>query len=249
MTRPALALLTAATCLHCFPVVTKATARPASPTRILMIGDSLSVGAFGETVQRHLARKYGPQNVAAYASCGSSPEHWLAAEPPFYTPCGYRESTPDKMPVFRDFVNGKLPRPVRTPKLEALVRRHRPTIVVAQLGTNWMDRDLSDAQISSFLDRFISAARGASARQIIWIAPPDSSSMASKAQARVHRLIAQGAKRDRYEVIDSRQLTRYVPGKTGSDGVHYNSEAARAWAARINTSLDARLRGQLARNR
>ena len=50
----------------------------APPPSILMIGDSLSVGKFGEAVQMHLALKH---RVAAYASCGSSPEHWLASEP------------------------------------------------------------------------------------------------------------------------------------------------------------------------
>ena len=258
MTRSALTLLAAALCLGCFLLVTNGTARPAArtrpvdsrpfPVRVLMIGDSLSAGPFGEAVQQHLAQIYGPQNVAAYASCGSSPEHWLAAEPGFFTRCGYRESTPDKPPVFRDFINGKPPRPMLTPKVETLVRRHQPTVVVVQLGTNWMDRDLSAAQIGSFADRFIRAARGPSVRQIIWIAPPDSSALRSR-QGRIHALIQTAAARDGFEVIDSRQMTRYVPGQTGGDGIHYNSEASRAWAARINSSLDAKLRGQLARNR
>jgi hypothetical protein len=109
-----------------------------------------------------------------------------------------------------------------------------------------MDRDLSDAQISSFRDRFIRAARGPSVRQIIWIAPPDSSALA-KRQGRIHRLIQAGAKSNRFEVIDSRQLTRYIPGKTGGDGIHYNSESSRAWAAKVNNSLDSLVRGQMAR--
>jgi hypothetical protein len=145
----------------------------------------------------------------------------------------------------RDFVNGKPPRPTLTPKLEPIVRRFQPTIVVVQLGTNWMDRPLSDGEITSFLNRFISAARGRSVRQIVWIAPPDSSSMPAKAQARVHRLIQQGAKRGRFDVIDSRELTNYVPGKTGGDGVHYNSESSRAWAARVNSRLDSMLAGRM----
>jgi hypothetical protein len=217
-------------------------------TRVLMIGDSLSVGAFGEAVQQHLASKFGPQNVAAFASCGSSPEHWLTDEPGFYTKCGYRESTPDRLPIYRDFVNGKPPRKKLTPKLAGLVSRYRPTVVVVQLGTNWMDRNLSDAEISSFAHRFIREARGPSVRQIIWVAPPDSSAM-RKTQARIHQLIAQAAARDRFEVIDSRQMTHYVPGKTGGDGVHYNKEASRAWASKINVALDSRLRGPLVRNR
>ncbi len=255
MRRTALTLLAAAVCFGSFVLMANGKAPVAKPSveteptpRVLMIGDSLSAGPFGEAVQRHLAIKYGPQNVAAFASCGSSPENWLADEPGFYTKCGYRESTPDKPPVFRDFEAGRAPRPKLTPKIEALVKRYQPTVVVVQLGTNWMDRDLSDAQISAITRRFIAAARGSSVRQIIWIAPPDSSALRRK-QGRVHRLIQQAAARDGFEVIDSRQLTHYVPGKTGGDGVHYNSESSRAWAARINTSLDSRLRGPLAKNR
>ena len=247
MTRGAITLLAVALCVACFVLVTNGTARPAAKPavrsaspRILMIGDSLSAGPFGEAVQQHLARVYGPQNVAAYASCGSSPEHWLAAEPGFYTKCGYREAAPGRMPIFTE--GG---RRILTPKVEALVRRHNPEVIIVQLGTNWMDRDLSGAQISAVLDRFIRAARGPSVRQIIWIAPPDSSAMRRTAQNRVHALIQEAAKRDNFEVIDSRQLTRYVPGKTGGDGVHYNSEASRAWASRINGPLDVKL----ARNR
>src|SRR4030095_11329190 len=73
----------------------------APPPSILMIGDSLSVGKFGEAVQMHLALKH---RVAAYASCGSSPEHWLASEPVFVTKCGYRQRTSDS-DVFTDWMN------------------------------------------------------------------------------------------------------------------------------------------------
>ena len=261
MIRSVLSLLAVALCLGCFVLVTDGTSLPTArrtadpvrsatpPMRILMIGDSLSAGPFGEFVQQHLAQKFGPQSVAAYASCGSSPENWLASESDFYTKCGYRESTPDNLPVYRDFVNGKAPKPSLTPKIENLVKRYRPTVVVVQLGTNWMDRHLSDEQIASLLHRFIVAARGAGGvSQIIWIAPPDSSAFA-KLQGRIHRLIQLGAARDNFEVIDSRQLTHYIPGKTGGDGIHYNTEASRAWAARINASLDAKLRVRVANAR
>lgn len=253
MIRTAVTFLALALCIGCFFIATDGAAvsaakpvpsRPSSTpaaTRVLMIGDSLSAGPFGEVVQQHLARKFGPQNVAAYAACGSSPENWLASEPEFYTNCGYRESTPDKPPVFRDFIGGKRPRPTRTPKVESLVRRYQPTVVVVQLGTNWMDRNLSDAEINGFLHRFIRAVRSSTVRQIIWIAPPDSSAL-RKVQGRVHRLLRAGGDRDTFDVIDSRELTHYVPGKTGGDGIHYNSESSRAWAARINDSLDAKLR-------
>jgi hypothetical protein len=258
MMRSAISVLAAGLCVGCFLLATDGIAKtaratkptspseaPAATTRVLMIGDSLSVGAFGEAVQKHLARKYGPQNVAAYASCGSSPENWLASEPPFITKCGYRESTPDQPPIMRDFVNGQHPRPTLTPKVEALVRRYQPTIVLVQQGTNWMDRSLSADQISSTIGRFIRAARGSSVRQIVWIAPPDSSAF-RRTQGRIHTLIKEAGLRDGFEVIDSRKFTHYFPGKTGSDGIHYNSAASLVWASQINGSLDVRLRPRIA---
>ena len=206
------------------------------PPSILMVGDSLSVGKFGEVVQGHLAQKYP---VAAYASCGSSPEHWLSAEPDFITKCGYRQHTIDA-DVFRDFVNGKPPRPTLTPKLTKLINQHKPTILIVQLGTNWMDRSLTDEQMSGYLDQFVREARRGSVEEIIWIAPPDSSRL-RKTQGKVHALIRQAARRDGFQVVDSREVTHYVVGKTGGDGIHYNSEASEAWARKIQGDLDSKL--------
>ena len=38
--------------------------------RVLMIGDSLSVGGFGEAMAESLVSKFGRASVAVYASCG-----------------------------------------------------------------------------------------------------------------------------------------------------------------------------------
>ena len=208
----------------------------APPPSVLLIGDSLSVGKFGEVVQAHLALK---RRVAAYASCGSSPEHWLAGEPDFMTKCGYRERTAHS-DIFSDFVNGRPPRPTRTPKLADLVRKHKPTILVVQLGTNWMDRSLSEEQMSDYLSRFVDEARRGPVEKIVWIAPPDSSSL-RKVQGKVHQLIRRASTRKGFEVIDSRRVTHYVVGKTGGDGVHYNSGSSEAWARSIQRELDAKL--------
>lgn len=203
---------------------------------ILMVGDSLSVGRFGEVVQNHLARKYP---VAAYAYCGSSPENWLSAEPDFVTKCGYRQHTASS-DVLRDFVNGKPPRPGVTPKLSKLINRHKPTILIVQLGTNWMDRSLTAEQMSGYLDQFVREARRGSVQEIIWIAPPDSARL-RKMQGKVHALIRRASIRDGFQVVDSREVTHYVMGKTGGDGIHYNSEASEAWARKIQDDLDLKL--------
>ena len=136
---------------------------PPPPPKVLMIGDSLSVGGFGEALREHLEHEFGRQNVAFFASCGSSPENWLQNEKVFYTRCGYREKTP-ATDVYRDYQNGKRPAAMATPKIETLIERYRPTIVIIQLGTNWMDQSLSDNQIRSVLDRFVIAAHRGSVR-------------------------------------------------------------------------------------
>jgi lysophospholipase L1-like esterase len=137
-------------------------------------------------------------------------------------------------------VNGKPPRPTLTPKLTRLINKYKPTILIVQLGTNWMDRSLTDEQMSNYLDNFVREARRGSVQQIIWIAPPDSSRL-RKTQGRVHTVIRQAARRDGFQVVDSRDFTHYVAGKTGGDGIHYNSEASEAWARKIQGDLDSKL--------
>jgi hypothetical protein len=208
---------------------------PAVTPKVLMVGDSLSVGKFGEILRNYLVSTYGAENVAVYASCGSSPENWLRSEPSFVTPCGYREQTPRRSTVIDAHTH------IRTPKLEDLVATYRPTILIVQLGTNWMDKLLSgnpakEEEMRMYLDRFISVARSRS-RRIIWITPPDSSHYPARVQRRVASLIKEGADRDGFSIIDSKPMTNYVVGKTGGDGVHYNAEASARWASQVIVRL------------
>jgi hypothetical protein len=216
--------------------------------RVLMVGDSMTVGGFGEAMQDYLVRRFGPNHVAIYASCGSSPEHWLRSSPSFITQCGYREQTP-RSSVLYDFQDGKRPKPVSTPKLEDLVSKLHPTTVIVQLGTNWMDgmelESASDQLIHSrILDRFVAAARSEPnmVRKIIWIIPPDASRYSREVKLSVKSVIRAAAQRDAFATIDSNSMTHYVPGRSGSDGVHYNIKEAKQWAYGVMRELDRLLR-------
>ena len=206
---------------------------------VLLIGDSLSVGPFGTTLQDLLINRLGNKEVALYASCGSSPEHWLASEPVYLTRCGYREKTPRSQKLI-DFVNGRPPPPVATPKIEKLLRIHSPQYVLIQLGTNWMDEfqqkvtEEKKSRKMALLTQFAGALKG---RQVVWILPPDSSHYSSTAQNAVREILFKTAQNHRFGVIDSKKLTHYRRGKTGSDGVHYNGEDARNWALGVMTAL------------
>jgi hypothetical protein len=217
-------------------------------SRVLMIGDSMTVGGFGEAMQDYLVRRFGSSNVAVYASCGSSPEHWMRSGPNFITKCGYREQTP-RSSIIYDFQNGKRPEPAVTPKLEDLVGAFHPTAVIVQLGTNWMegmapDVATSQSTYSKILDRFVAAVHSEpnTVRRIIWITPPDSSLYSPEVKLNVTNLIKAAARRDFFATIDSNSMTHYIPGRSGSDGVHYNSEGAKQWANRVVRELDRMLR-------
>jgi hypothetical protein len=219
-----------------------------SSARVLMVGDSMSVGGFGEAMQDYLLRRFGRNNVALFASCGSSPEHWLRSGPKFVTKCGYREQTP-RSSILNDFRDGKRPQPTLTPKLEDLISRLHPTTVIVQLGTNWMDGMGFDfasdrSTYRKILDRFVAAVRSDPnrARKIIWITPPDSSRYSRAVKLRVANLIKTAAQRDSFAIIDSNSMTHYVPGRSGSDGVHYNGAEAKQWAYRVTRELDRMLR-------
>jgi lysophospholipase L1-like esterase len=216
--------------------------------RVLMVGDSLTVGGFGAAMQDYLLRRFGTRNVAVYASCGSSPEQWLRSGPDFITKCGYRQQTPQGT-VLYDFQNGKRPQAVLTPKLEDLVSSFHPTTVIVQLGTNWMDgmvpnSAMNQSSYSEILDRFVIAAHDGShtVHQIVWITPPDASRYSAEVKRSVRDLIKRAAQKDSFQTIDSNTMTHYVPGKSGSDGVHYNSEEAKQWANSVVRVLDPMLR-------
>jgi hypothetical protein len=55
----------------------------------------------------------------------------------------------------------------------------------------------------------------------------------------IDHLISATNQRHGYYTFQSRRFTRYVPGKTGGDGVHYNDAGAALWAAPVIRMLDA----------
>jgi hypothetical protein len=110
-----------------------------------------------------------------------------------------------------------------------------------------MDQTLSDDHIRTVLKRFVSAAHSGSTRKMIWIGPPDSSRF-SKVQNRIYQLIQQSVLRGD-PMIDSRRFTRYLVGKTGGDGIHYNRESGEAWARHVITSIDQVLAADIAARR
>ncbi len=213
-------------------------------TRVLVVGDSMMVGTFGETLLGVLEQRFGSGGVAMYGSCGSSPESWLPNQPVYVTRCGFRSSVGGVTKIL-EYHNGQRPPPVETPKIDALLQKHRPQLVVMQFGTNWFERfqaglkedDLKRkrGQVEEFL-----ALIGE--RPVVWILPPDSTKFSRQTQADVRRFIVEATRSQRVRYVDSLRMTRYVMNKTGSDGIHYNGEDARAWGREAGAAIVGMLR-------
>ena len=77
---------------------------------------------------------------------------------------------------------------------------------------------------------------------LIWILPPDTTKFSKAVQNVVRQLIARAAKTWRFDYIDSIPLTHYVNGRTGSDGVHYSTEAGADWARGVMKQLQKKVR-------
>lgn len=134
---------------------------------------------------------------------------------------------------------------METPKVEKLLKKHRPDIVIIQLGTNHFDtlEKGGMAALPKQEEIFEEFARNivkttGNLKQVIWILPPDSSRFASSIQLAISKTIRKVAERHNFSTIDSRKMTRYVNGKTGGDGVHYSTEPALRWARDVISEIN-----------
>lgn len=228
----------------CFAVAPKSTSL-LSPKKVLMIGDSLSVGPFGDRMQDFLVSTFSDTQVGYIAACGSSPEHWLQSEPAFISKCGYRIKNPkdsSKSQVGR-YEDGRPPKQYPVPKIETTLTYWRPDLVIVQLGTNWFDL-LAESQsenviasLDTILDRFAQAvAKSPSHPKLIWVTPPDCHKF-RRVQSLVTSAIKRAAARNQFRVIDSSKMIHYEPGKSGGDGVHLATGSADEWAEKVTKQL------------
>lgn len=215
----------------------------AKTVKVLLVGDSLSVGPFGGALQELLVQRYGRDEVRVYASCGSSPEDWLSSTKVFVSRCGHRRFD-SRGSLVREYDNGKPPPSYETPKLGMIFARCQPSIVLVQLGTNWMDGLVSgsrdEARYRKIVREFVGEIREhvpAGAR-IIWLLPPDASRYPKAAKDFVQATLEKSSRELRFSTIDARDiLGRYRQGETGGDGVHLGDEAGRRWAREVDKMI------------
>ncbi len=189
---------------------------------VLVFGDSHLVGPFGQALDRGLREKQAV--VATYGSCGSIGKWWITGKS---TNCGYFERSPANVER-RSATHA-------TPKLDDLLRRHKPDVVIVNLSTNYVNVP-SDEAVRSDLRVLVEKIRATGAR-CFWLGPPKMRRFEAESP-RLERLLREVVT-PVCDIFDSRAVTSY-PAQ-GGDGVHFGFPAgipiARAWASAFLASL------------
>lgn len=215
-------------------VLTAGLASAQSAQRILFLGDSHSLGAFGENLDRSL-REQGLE-VSTFATAAGGPHYWLEKHASISASLGSWEKTPQK--ERREEVS------MAVPKVESLLRSCRPDVVIVQAGAQLfpplrMGNPESRGQVKTAIEEFcrtISEARA----WIYWIDPPDShpKRVPPALHSDLAEMIREVVGRYQGRVFDSMAATRWsLPYPDQSDGMHYGVVEARQWAEAVTTDF------------
>lgn len=187
--------------------------------RVLQIGDSHTVGSFGEELDG-LLRGAGAQ-VSTYAASGSSATTWAQGGT---TSSGWIERRADGSVVQPPW-NSRQP----VPPLESLIAREKPEVLLVNLGANF--RGASEGELKRQVQSLGEIARKHGV-ELVWVGPPptrEDGSNPSSLKSFDQRMSALVGPYGQY--VPSQGL---VGGYSGSDGIHYSGSEgtarARQWA-------------------
>ncbi|MFL5785474.1 MAG: hypothetical protein ACJ76H_12725 [Bacteriovoracaceae bacterium] len=192
---------------------------------ILFIGDSHSVGPFGQKLDE-LLRNDGAR-VATYASCGSIARWWFTGQK---TTCGYFEKT----------LEGKVTQATTavTPIFTQLLNDVHPDHVIIEFGTNYVKEESDEVAIKDMTKLKEEIIR--SGADCFWVLPPDMRKFRDDIP-RLDRLV-KTAIGETCRYFESASVTHYPA--TGGDGIHYwspeGTPLARQWAKDAFTAFTAR---------
>jgi hypothetical protein len=189
-------------------------------------------------------------------ACGTNPLSWLKVKPyaNIKTYCGYWsiESDPgaNKPKELIDTYGrpeGSIPNPHVVPKLEDLLDRLNPDVLVIQCGNNFFSafedkvtvrKNYHGEMIRSYIEPLVNtlATQTSRLRKIYWVTPPQVGNVSVEIQEFVHEHIRLNATRVA-TIIDSRKLTRYPYKSMSADHEHFWGAEADAWGASVHQRI------------
>ena len=219
---------------------------------VLILGDSLSLCGFGQRLDSRFRKSSQFKSVNTYMTCGTVPLSWLktGGYTNAKTCCGYLTIETDEDhsgPVIVEDTygnkRGTKPKPHQVPKVEDLLARTLPDILIIQTGTNFFDLFTDGKSINP--ERHEKALRNhivpfmrevlkthSSLRKIYWIGSPISGRVTGDIQQfvfeRSSKFTAPVA-----TIIDSRPLINYPYTGLQRDREHFGGADMNRWADRI----------------
>ncbi|MDF1755867.1 MAG: hypothetical protein P1U89_23970 [Verrucomicrobiales bacterium] len=208
----------------------------AEKTRVLYLGDSLSMGAFGKTLDSGL-RSQGLEVYTVVAG-GASPYYWLKAYQSLPCTIGFWEKSP--------ISERKVGYVRAVPKIEDMLEEHNPEFVVVQTGINLYatlrsrrrPKDENVLEIRSLIEQ-MSHSIAKSGATAYWILPPHSHERRYSLELQNElRSIMRNVISD-YDgaVFESSEVTRFTDPYPATDGIHYGPTEAAAWASKVRADL------------
>ena len=199
----------------------------ADPSDVIYIGDSHSVGCFGERIDRALRllqdqKSFKPLKIQSVATCGSSAASWLKSEG-HSTNCGFRSC--DSQNVCRNHAQG------HAEPLDRILSQNAPVLTVVALGTNMLKIPLARGlrDVNAVIDEVL--VHGS---RCVWIGPPQASvsfisekNFSDFAQALQREVEKRGCWFIRSDNKTARESI------TDPMGLHYRCKEARVWAESV----------------
>ncbi len=200
--------------------------------RVLYLGDSMSIGAFGQTFDTSL--RAAGFDVYTVVAGGASPYYWLKNYQALPCTIGFWEkssATERRVGYVR-----------AVPKLEDLMEASKPKVVVVQTGINLYatlrskrrSKEENVGEVRSLIEQMCGSIASGGAISY-WVLPPQSHEerYSRELQAELGNLMRSTVEKYEGVVFDSQKVTRFLDPYPATDGIHYGPEEARDWAAKV----------------
>jgi hypothetical protein len=224
---------------------------PQEGVNVLILGDSLALCGFGKRLDERVRESPLTKGTFTYLACGTTPLSWLKDRPYTHiqTHCGFvsMESLGGGMMTEVNDVYGQtrghVPGSHPVPKLEDLLAKLQPDILIMQTGTNLFDLFPDHKNVNpnrhgpalhSYLVPFINKAiqTPSNLRKIYWVASPTSGRVSKEIQD----FVLQQTRADVGHVatvIDSRTLVAYPYHHMEPDKEHFLGADMDQWADKV----------------
>jgi len=237
-------------------------AQKSEGVNVLILGDSLALCGFGKRLDERFRESPLTKATFTYLACGTNPLSWIKDRPytNIKTHCGFVSMESLGGGMMREVndvygqTRGHVPGSHPVPKLEDLLAKLQPDILIMQTGTNLFDLfpdkksvnpSRHGAELRSFLVPFIDKAvhTPSNLRKIYWVASPTSGRVSKEIQD----FVLQQTRNDIghvAEIIDSRTLVSYPYHHMEPDKEHFIGADMDTWADKVFEIVERDLSSQ-----